>query len=50
MTNQELFLEKDRLKNKYEVIKNKISDLYNELDKMDRYYIKIENEINKRKI
>lgn len=50
MTNQELILKREALKNEYEVIKNKIAQLYDKLDKMDRDFIIINNEIEKRKI
>lgn len=49
MTNIELKLYQNTLEDEYEVIKKQISDLFEELDKMDIEYNKIENEINKRK-
>lgn len=49
MSNNELKLEQKRLSDKYEVIKNDIIKLYRELEKLDKEYIKIENEIKLRK-
>ena len=44
MTNNELKLYKLSLENEYEALKAKISLLEEELDKLDREYIKAENE------
>jgi len=50
MSNNELKLYKLSLENEYEAIKAKISALEEELDKLDRAYIKIENEEKIRRI
>ena len=50
MSNNELKLYKLSLENEYEAIKAKISALEEELDKLDRTYIKIENEEKIRRI
>lgn len=44
MTNNELKLYKLSLENEYEALKAKIALLEEELDKLDREYIKAENE------
>lgn len=50
MSNNELKLYKLSLENEYEAVKAKISALEEELDKLDRAYIKIENEEKIRRI
>lgn len=50
MSNNELKLYKLSLENEYEAVKAKISSLEEELDKLDRAYIKIENEEKIRRI
>ena len=44
MSNNELKLYKLALENEYEAIKAKINALEEELDKLDREYVKAENE------
>ena len=44
MSNNELKLYKLALENEYEAIKAKINTLEEELDKLDREYVKAENE------
>jgi hypothetical protein len=49
LSNSELQIEKRKLEDKYEVIKIEIKTKYEELEKLDREYNKIENEIKLRK-
>lgn len=48
MSNAELRLYKKSLEDQYEVVKKQINDLYEELDKMDIEYNKVESELNNR--
>ena len=48
-SNSNLLLEQKRLSNKYEMIKKEIKIKFEELDKLDKEYLKIEREINMRK-
>ena len=49
MSNAEIRLYQENLKNKYEVIKAEIAERFKILDEMDREYNKAEAELNKRK-
>lgn len=49
MSNNELKLYKLSLENEYEAVKAKIAALEQELDELDREYIKAENEENIRR-
>lgn len=49
MSSAEIKLYQQELTNEYEVLKNKISEILNELDKLDKIYNCAEKELNKRK-
>ena len=49
MSNAEIRLYQENLKNEYEVIKAEIAERFKILDEMDREYNKAEAELNKRK-
>lgn len=48
MTNSELLVEKTKLEHEYEATKNTIIRLTERLSELDRKYVQIENERNKR--
>lgn len=48
-SNNNLLLEQKKLSDKFEIIKKEIKEKFEELDKLDREYLKIEREINMRK-
>lgn len=49
LSNSELYLKQKQLTDEYEVIKLDIKKKYEELEKLDKEYIKINNEIKLRK-
>lgn len=49
LSNSELKLEQKKLSDKYDVLKNEIAKLYQEMEKLDKEYMKIESEIKLRK-
>ncbi len=49
LTNAELRLYQEDLKNEFEMVKKEISDKFEKLDELDREYIKTESEMNKRR-
>ncbi len=49
MSNSEIRMYQETLRNEYEVTKKKIQNLIDELDAMDVEYNKTEEELNKRK-
>ena len=49
LTNGELRIYEENLKNEYEVIKHEISERFKKLDEMDKEYNKVETELNRRK-
>lgn len=49
LTNDELKLRQKTLVDKYEVVKNQITEKFKELDEMDLEYNRIESELNNRR-
>lgn len=49
LTNTEISLYKKELENEYETIKTKINKLCDELEQLDKEYVKVENEVGVRK-
>ena len=46
LSNSEIALYKETLKNEFDVLKHKIKDLCDEIQKVDNEYQKAENELN----
>ena len=49
LSNSELRIYQEQLRNKYEVVKNEIAARFKKLDEMDSEYNKVEAELNRRK-